>query len=242
MKISTPSYISNLSPYKPGKPLEELEREYGISDSIKIASNENPLGPSPKAIEAICCALQSLHRYPDGSGFKLKNRISEKYGIDPDQVVLGNGSDEIIAMLTRAFLQPGDEVILPSPSFLMYAILTRSAGATLIEVPLKSMAIDLDGILERINSKTRMIFICNPNNPTGNFIGGRTFRRFVDQVPENLLILIDEAYIEFVRSTDTVNSIEYVKRGKPIVLLRTFSKVYGMAGSRIGLRNTRRKK
>lgn len=234
MKIRTPSYISNLSPYKPGKPLEELEREYGISNSVKIASNENPLGPSPKALEAIRDALQNLHRYPDGSGFKLKNRICEKYGIGFEQVVLGNGSDDIIAMLARAFLQPGDEVILPNPTFLMYAILASSAGATLVEVPLKSLAIDLDEILDRISSKTKMIIICNPNNPTGHFIDDRTFKRFVDQVPENLLILIDEAYIEFVRSADTFDSIEYVKSGKAIVILRTFSKAYGLAGLRIG--------
>jgi histidinol-phosphate aminotransferase len=188
LKLTTPDYILGLKPYKPGKPLEELEREYGISDSIKLASNENPLGPSPKALKAIRGVLRNLHRYPDGSGYRLKQRISEKFKVDPPQVVLGNGSDEIIGMLTRAFLQPGDEVILPAPSFLMYAILVRCAGAIPVTVPLKALALDLDGMLERITAKTRMIFICNPNNPTGTFIGDRDFRAFLERLPQDLMV------------------------------------------------------
>jgi histidinol-phosphate aminotransferase len=234
MKLTIPDYISSLKPYKPGKPLEELEREYGISDSIKIASNENPLGPSPKALEAIRRALGNLHRYPDGSGFMLKRKISEKFGVDSGQVVLGNGSDEIIGMLTRAFLQPGDEVILPAPSFLMYAILVRSAGAVPVVVPLKALSLDLDGMKDRITAKTRMIFICNPNNPTGTFITGKDFRGFLGSIPEDLMVMVDEAYIEFVRKAEAVSSIEYLKTGRALAILRTFSKVYGLAGLRIG--------
>jgi len=234
MKLKTPDYISSLKPYKPGKPLEELEREYGVTDSIKIASNENPLGPSPKALEAIRRALGNLHRYPDASGFKLKRKISEKFRIDAAQVVLGNGSDEIIGMLTRAFLQPGDEVILPAPSFLMYAILVRSAGAVPVAVPLKALSLDLDGMKDRITSKTRMIFICNPNNPTGTFITGKDFRGFLGGIPEDLIVVVDEAYIEFVRKAEAVSSIEYLKGDRSLVTLRTFSKAYGLAGLRIG--------
>lgn len=234
VKLTTPDYISSLKPYKPGKPLEELEREYGISDSIKLASNENPLGPSPEALKAIRGALKNLHRYPDGSGFKLKRKISEKFGVDSGQVVLGNGSDEIIGMLTRAFLQPGDAVILPAPSFLMYAIMVRSAGAVPVYVPLKALSLDLDGMKDRITSKTRMIFICNPNNPTGTFITDRDFRGFLDSIPQDLMVVADEAYFEFVRGVEAVSSIEYLKTGRRLVTLRTFSKAYGLAGLRIG--------
>ena len=234
LKLKTPNYISGLDPYKPGKPLEELEREYGISDSIKLASNENPLGPSPEALKAIRGALGNLHRYPDGRGFKLKRKISEKFGVDPSQVVLGNGSDEIIGMLTRAFLQPGDEVILPAPSFLMYAILVRSAGAVPVYVPLKALYLDLAGIQERITSKTRMIFICNPNNPTGTFITDRDFREFLSNIPQDLMVVADEAYIEFVRGVEAAGSIGYHPNDRALATLRTFSKAYGLAGLRIG--------
>jgi len=234
VKLTTPEYIASLKPYKPGKPLEELEREYGISDSIKLASNENPLGPSPKALKAIRGALGNLHRYPDGSGFKLKRKISEKFKVDSAQVVLGNGSDEIIGMLTRAFLQPGDEVVLPAPSFLMYAIMVRSAGAVPVHVPLKALSLDLEGMKSRITSKTRMIFICNPNNPTGTFISDRDFRGFLESIPQDLMVVADEAYIEFVRGVEAVSSIEYLKGGRRLVTLRTFSKAYGLAGLRIG--------
>lgn len=234
LKLTPPDYIAGLTPYKPGKPLEELEREYGISDSIKLASNENPLGPSPAALEAMQGALKELHRYPDGSGFKLKRKISEKFGVDSGRVVLGNGSDEIIGMLTRAFLQPGDEVILPTPSFLMYAIMVGSAGAVPVYAPLKGLSLDLDGMKSRINPKTRMIFICNPNNPTGTFISDKDFRRFLGSLPPELMVVVDEAYIEFVRGVKAVSSIEYLKGGRELVTLRTFSKAYGLAGLRIG--------
>ncbi|MEJ2478147.1 MAG: aminotransferase class I/II-fold pyridoxal phosphate-dependent enzyme, partial [Desulfobacterales bacterium] len=150
--------------------MEELEREYGIADSIKLASNENPLGPSPMAIEAIQSAMPRLNRYPDGSGHDLIRKISDHLGVSPRHIVLGNGSDEIIGMLAFALLQPGDEAVLPNPSFLMYDIMARGAGAVPIFVPLTFLAIDLDLILERITPKTRIIFLCNPNNPTGTII------------------------------------------------------------------------
>lgn len=233
MRPLTPDYILDLKPYKPGKPLEELQREYGISDSIKLASNENPLGPSPKALAAIRAALGSLHRYPDAGAFKLKHKIAAKFGLAPANVVLGNGSDEIIGMLTRAFLQPGDEVILPKPSFLMYSILVRSAGAHPIAVPLKGLVLDLEGMRARITPKTRMIFLCNPNNPTGAFISDGELGEFLETVAPELPVVVDEAYFEFVRDAAAVGSMQHLGR-RALVTLRTFSKVYGLAGLRIG--------
>jgi histidinol-phosphate aminotransferase len=234
MKVLVPDYILSIKPYSPGKPLEELEREYGIVDSIKLASNENPLGPSPMAIEAIRRAMPKLNRYPDGSGYDLIQKISDHIGVSPQHIVLGNGSDEIIGMLAFAFLQPGDEVVLPNPSFLMYDIMVRGAGAVPIPVPLTSLSIDLDRILERITSKTRIIFLCNPNNPTGTIITKNVFHAFIKEIPDNIIVVVDEAYIEFVRDPNCAVSFEHMDAMKPLVALRTFSKVYGLAGLRIG--------
>jgi histidinol-phosphate aminotransferase len=234
MKISVPDYILSIKPYSPGKPLEELEREYGIADSIKLASNENPLGPSPMAMAAIRKAMPGLNRYPDGSGHDLIQKISGHIGLSPQHIVLGNGSDEIIGMLAIALLQPGDEAVLPSPSFLMYDILVRGAGAVPISVPLASLSIDLDRMRERITSKTRMIFLCNPNNPTGTIITKNDFDTFIREIPDDIIVVVDEAYIEFVRDQNCAVGFEYVDDMRPLVVLRTFSKVYGLAGLRIG--------
>jgi histidinol-phosphate aminotransferase len=234
MKLSIPDYILSIKPYTPGKPLEELEREYGIDDSIKLASNENPIGPSPMAVAAIKEAIKKLNRYPDGSGHDLIRRISNHIGFSPQHIVLGNGSDDIIGMLAVAMLQPGDEVILPVPSFLMYEILVRSAGATPVCVPLTSLSIDLTEIQKKTTSKTRMIFLCNPNNPTGTVISKKDFENFIYQMPSEVIVVVDEAYIEFVRDQNCVKSFEYMDNIRPLVTLRTFSKVYGLAGLRIG--------
>ncbi len=234
MKLSAPDYILAIKPYSPGKPLEELEREYGISDSIKLASNENPLGPSPLAVKAIKDAIGKLNRYPDGSGHDLVRNIAEKLGVSTGNIVLGNGSDEIIGMLTRALLRPGDEAIMPYPSFLMYNIMVCCAGATPVQVPLKSLSVDLDGIRDRISSRTRMIFICNPNNPTGTVISKKDFKDFLQSIPNEVLLVVDEAYIEFVRDKNGAISIDYLDSGVALVTLRTFSKAYGLAGLRIG--------
>jgi len=233
-RLKVPEYILSIKPYVPGKPIEELEREYGISGSIKLASNENPLGPSPKAVKAIERALSRLNRYPDGSGHDLVMKLSEHLGVSPGNIVLGNGSDEIIGMLTNAFLVPGDEVIIPRPSFLMYEIMAKSAGARPVFVPLKSLSIDLESIGEKISNKTRLIFLCNPNNPTGAVISGKDFARFIQKVPQNVIVVADEAYIDFVRDENCLKSIDYINSEHPIVTLRTFSKIYGLAGLRIG--------
>ena len=234
MNLSVPDYILSIKPYSPGKPLEELEREYGISDSIKLASNENPLGPSPMAAKAIRCAIEKLNRYPDGSGHDLIKRISEKLGVGPENIVLGNGSDEIIGMLTRVFLRPGDEAILPQPSFLMYDIMVRCAGAAPVYIPLKSLSIDLGGIKDRITPKTRMVFVCNPNNPTGTVVSKKDFGNFLESIPQQVVVVVDEAYIEFVRDENCAGSIDYLDSDRALITLRTFSKAYGLAGLRIG--------
>ena len=234
MKLCVPDYILSIKPYTPGKPLEELEREYGIDDSIKLASNENPIGPSPMAVSAIKDSTKKLNRYPDGSGHDLIRKISNHVGFSPQHIVLGNGSDEIIGMLAFAMLQPGDEVILPIPSFLMYEITVRAAGATPVFVPLTSLSIDLEEINKKITSKTRMIFLCNPNNPTGTVISKKDFENFIREIPPGIIVVVDEAYIEFVRDQNCVKSFEYLDNKTPLITLRTFSKAYGLAGLRIG--------
>jgi histidinol-phosphate aminotransferase len=234
MKLTIPPHILSLKPYEPGKPLEEVEREYGIKDSIKLASNENPLGPSPLALKAIRAATMSLNRYPDGSGHLLQSKLSQKLNIAVENIVLGNGSDEIIALLALVLLQPGDQVIIPKPTFLLYDNIVRSVGATPVYVSLNELSIDLDAVLENISSECRMIFLCNPNNPTGTVFSASDFERFLQTVPSDVVIVVDEAYIEFVRNPNCANSLEFISRDSALVTLRTFSKAYGLAGLRIG--------
>jgi histidinol-phosphate aminotransferase len=234
MKLTIPDYFLKIKPYIAGKPIEEVQREYGIDHSIKLASNENPLGPSPMAVAAIGQAIENLHRYPDAAGYDLTQAIARKYNIDPSSIVLGNGSDDIIALLALVLLQPGDEVILPQPSFLFYEIAVRSSGAVPIWVPLKSYKTNLEGIIQKINPKTRMIFLNVPHNPTGAIISKSDFKEFVAAVPPQIVIVLDEAYIEFVKDLNCVNSFDYLKGDKPVVGMRTFSKAYGLAGLRIG--------
>ncbi len=233
MKLSIPEYIRAIAPYVPGKPIEELEREYGITDSIKLASNENPLGPSPKALEAVARVTGALHRYPDGAGYELIQRLSTYLGVSPNQIVIGNGSDDLLGMLARILLQPGDEVIVPTPSFLMYSIVAHTAGAIPVTVPLKDLAIDLDKVLGSISARTRMIFICSPNNPTGTVVERAAFEDFLSKLPPEVLVVMDEAYFEFVRE-DCASGITYLDREPMVATLRTFSKVFGLAGLRVG--------
>jgi len=234
MELKVPEYILSIKPYTPGKPIEELEREYGISGSIKLASNENPLGPCPKAVDAMKASMQDLHRYPDGSGYYLTRKLAEKHDVRPDNVVLGNGSDDVIGMLARTLLQAGDEAVMTAPSFLMYEILVRSVGAAPVFVPLNNLAVDLDAIASAITEKTRMIFINNPNNPTGTFIKQDAFEAFLKRLPPSLTVVLDEAYIEFARDPSCLNGLSLIDENPPIAVLRTFSKIYGLAGIRIG--------
>ena len=234
MKLKVPDSILAIAPYVPGKPIEALEREYGIVDSVKLASNENPLGPSPMAVDAVAKCLAGLHRYPDGAGHMLVAKLAEKLGVAPENVVIGNGSDDIIGMLATAFLRPGDEAVMPKPSFLMYDIAVKSAGATSVAVPLSGLAIDLDAIKEAISEKTRMIFICNPNNPTGTALLKDELDGFIKGISQDIIVVVDEAYIEFASSPDCVSAVQYARSHRPVVTLRTFSKLYGLAGLRVG--------
>ena len=226
--------IKNITPYVPGKPIEELERELGISGSIKLASNENPLGPSPKAISAIKKALEGLNRYPDGSGFYLSQALAKKHGVDTNQIILGNGSNELIELVVRTFVQPGDEIISADPSFVVYKLITQAAGGTIVIVPCADMRHDLDVMAERITDKTKIVFVANPNNPTGTMNTTAEMDRFLARVPDHVIVAVDEAYFEYVTHAEYPDSIDYLKEGKNILALRTFSKIYGLAGLRIG--------
>ena len=234
MKLKAPDHILAIPPYVPGKPVEELERERGIRHSIKLASNENPLGPSPKALAALRQALASVHRYPDSAGFELTRKLAARLRLEPGQIVLGNGSDDVIAMLARSFLQPGDEVLMAKPSFQMYEIEARAAAAVPVEVPLKDFRTDLEAMAARLTPRTRMVFVNTPHNPTGSLVTRSEFEAFMGLLPDRVLLVLDEAYIEFVRDPTGPDSLDYVKAGRPVVGLRTFSKAYGLAGLRIG--------
>jgi len=234
VKLKAPDHILAIPPYVPGKPVEELERERGIRHSIKLASNENPLGPSPKALAALRKVLASVHRYPDSAGFELTRKLAARLRLEPGQIVLGNGSDDIIAMLARSFLQPGDEVLMPKPSFQMYEIETRAAAALPVEVPLKDFRTDFDAMAARLTPRTRMVFVNTPHNPTGSLVTRSELEAFMGLLPDHVLLVLDEAYLEFVRDPAGPDSLDYVKAGRPVVGLRTFSKAYGLAGLRIG--------
>ncbi|WP_456432608.1 histidinol-phosphate transaminase [Thermosulfuriphilus sp.] len=229
------SYLKEIHPYKPGKPIEELRRELGIRGPIvKLASNENPLGPSPKALEAIVREAPNVHRYPDGAAFELREAFKEVLKVSPREIVLGNGSNEIIDFLIRAFVSEDDEVVTSRPTFLMYERFTRVAGGRTISVPLKNLKHDLGAIAKAVTSRTRIIFLDNPNNPTGTAIRVGELLAFLSDLPLNILVVLDEAYFEFVRDKEVVSGISLFREDKRIIVLRTFSKAYGLAGLRIG--------
>ncbi|MBW1988187.1 MAG: histidinol-phosphate transaminase [Deltaproteobacteria bacterium] len=229
-----PGHILALKPYVPGKPIEELEREYGISGSIKLASNENPIGPSPKAVQAIENTLKNLHRYPDGASHDLTAALAARLGCGRDQLVLGNGSDEIIQMLCMAFLSEGDNAVMSDPAFLMYEISVRTQGAVPVKVPLAGMDADLSARAGSVDEKTRLVFVNNPNNPTGSMVSTKDFERFLEKIPPEVLVVVDEAYIEFARDPECLRSHSLAASGENVVTLRTFSKAYGLAGLRVG--------
>jgi len=245
-RIRPLEYVSKIKPYVPGKPVKELERELGISDSIKLASNENPLGPSPKALEAVKDLLSAdggLSRYPDDSGYYLKNALSERLsrggngsraGISADEIILGNGSNSLIDTAVRTFMGPGDEAIMGSPSFVFYPIAVGSVGGISIEVPLVDYRHDLTAMADAVTEKTKIVFIANPNNPTGAINKSDEFERFMERIPEGVLVVMDEAYYEYVRDGEYPDTLRYLHEGRDILILRTFSKSYGLAGLRIG--------
>jgi len=226
--------IASLSPYSPGKPLSELERELGIREAIKLASNENPWGPSPKALQVIEQALASLHRYPDGGAHILRKALSEKWDLPRDQVLVGNGSDEIISLLIKVFLSPGDEAVMADLTFVMYRLSVLGGHGVPVEVPLKNWTHDLSAMVEAVTDRTRLFFICNPNNPTGTMLTAKEVDSALARLPEHVVVVFDEAYYEYVRDEEYPDSLRYVREGRPAVVLRTFSKIYGLAGLRVG--------
>ncbi len=232
--IQVSEHIKTIKPYVPGKPIEELERELGITASIKLASNESPLGPSPFAIKALRKGISDLNRYPDGSCYFLKKALSERLGLTSDEILLGNGSNEVIELAVRTSLSPGDEAIMAYPSFVVYSMIVQAAGGKNITVPLKDCRHDLDAMVSRITEKTKIIFIANPNNPTGTINTKAEMNVFMENVPEGVLVIVDEAYYEYVTSSDYADSIKYFRQRRDLLTLRTFSKIYGLAGLRIG--------
>jgi histidinol-phosphate aminotransferase len=236
LRLLVPEWIRTLTPYPPGMPIEELERELGIRDSIKLASNENPLGPSPKAIEAIAKALPQLHRYPDGSAFYLKRRLAELHGVSPDEIIVGNGSNELIEMVVRTFVRPRDEVVMADQAFVVYRMVTQAVAATPRIVPLRHFTHDLEAMADAVSSRTRLVFVANPNNPTGTIFRRPAWESFLQALAgRQLLVVADDAYAEFVTDPDYPDTIACRGDGAvPVVSLRTFSKLYGLAGLRIG--------
>jgi histidinol-phosphate aminotransferase len=234
LKALVPEWIRSLAPYPPGKPIEELEREYGIFDSIKLASNENPLGPSPKAVAAIAAALGNLHRYPDGNCYYLRRALAKKLGVLPDALIFGNGSNEIIELAVRTFLRPGDEAVMADQAFVIYRLVVQAQGATSKLVPLRNFTHDLEAIAEAITPATRMVFLANPNNPTGTIFPRRAWEEFLSLVPPHVVVVMDEAYFEFVEDPEYPDSLNAHAQNRLLLTLRTFSKIYGLAGLRIG--------
>lgn len=229
------SYIQGIKPYEPGKPISDVKRELGLKDIIKLASNENALGPSPKAVKALAKALRQMHLYPDGSSHDLKKRLLKKHRLKTGSIVLGNGSNEIIELLIRGFVGEGDKVITSEKSFLVYPLVTRVAGGECVEAPMKNYRYDLDAIYHKIDQKTKIIFIANPNNPTGTYVTRKELEGFISRVPKHILICLDEAYFDFAEARDCPDGMSYVQMNqKNVIALRTFSKSYGLAGLRIG--------
>lgn len=227
-------WLEGLVAYDPGKPIEETARELGLEpgDIIKLASNENPLGPSPKAVEAMKAAAEGVHIYPDGGGYQLRSAIADKFGFDRSNVVISNGSNEIIELIGHGFLNPGDEVIAAEHAFVVYKLMATLFGADTIEVPDPDFVHDLDAMADAITPRTRMIFIANPNNPTGTMVDEAAIDRFMARVPDHVVVIFDEAYHEFV--PDAPDTLKYIREGRNVVVMRTFSKIQGLAGLRIG--------
>lgn len=226
--------ILEITPYQPGKPIEELRRQLGLKKVIKLASNENPLGPSPRALSGVRKALCRINRYPEGSCFYLRQRLSKKLNVKPASIIFGNGSDEIIDIIIKAFCGPDDEVMTSGITFLEYKIITQQNGRKVKTIPLKDFKYDLQRIKKNISPKTKVIFIANPNNPTGTYVNRYEVDKFLDGLAGDIVVVFDEAYLEFVENKDFPLSLNYFKDGKNVIILRTFSKIYGLAGLRIG--------
>lgn len=228
------SNIVHLPVYQPGKPMSEVKKEFGLDEVVKLASNENPFGASPMVKEAIASELENLSIYPDGASVDLTDAVSRHLGVQPNQLIFGAGSDEVILMLARAFIVPGDETIMATHTFPQYKHNAEIENAVCIEVPLKDGKHDLHAMLDKVNDKTKIIWVCNPNNPTGTIVTKQELTDFMEQVPEHVLVVLDEAYFEYNGSAEYPDGIQLLSQYKNIVVLRTFSKIYGLASQRIG--------
>ncbi len=226
--------ILKITSYIPGKSIEEVQKEFGTKRWVKLASNENLLGPSPKAVEAIRKELPNIYLYPEGPCTVLRHVLAQKFSLPERMVVVSNGADNLILMIACAFVDEGDEVVMADPTFSVYTNVTQIMGGRPIKVRLKDFTHDLDGMLRKVNRKTKLVFICNPNNPTGTIVSQRSFNYFLSKLPQRVIVILDEAYGDFVEDTYYPNGLDYIRDGKQIILLRTFSKVYGLAGLRIG--------
>jgi histidinol-phosphate aminotransferase len=232
-----PLHIEGITPYEPGKPIEELERELGISQAIKLASNENPLGPSPRAVLAAQAAIASVHRYPDGGAFRLRQRLADTQGVSQDELVLGAGSNELIELLVQVFCRPGeDEVLSHRCAFVMYGLACQAMGVAFREAPVTGeLACDVDALAGAIGPKTKLVFLPNPNNPTGSYVPRGAFERLLERVPPHIILCVDEAYCEYASVHADYPVAETYRKDRPLVVsLRTFSKIYGLAGLRVG--------
>ncbi len=230
-------WISDLSMYEPGRPIEEVARELGFEgaeDIDKLASNENPLGPSPKAVRAMKHAAAKMHLYPDGGGYYLRHALAEHLDVAPDQIMLGNGSNELLEFLAHLFLGPDTHLVMADRAFVVYRLIAHSFRAEVHDVPMRDHTHDLDAMLDAITPETRLLMISNPNNPSGTMVDQRTIDRFMARVPEHVIVGMDEAYIELLPPRKQVDTLRYLREGRKIVILRTFSKTYGLAGLRIG--------
>lgn len=230
--------VQSLTPYQPGKPIEELAREYGLEpgDIVKLASNENPLGPSPVALNAAREALEEMCRYPDGNAFALKQKLSRYLEVAPSQLTLGNGSNDVLEVITRCFAAPGDEVIYSQYAFAVYPLVTLAIGAKGVEVPARNWGHDLQAMADAVTGQTRLIFVANPNNPTGTVEGQSAIRAFLDRVPERVLVVLDEAYCEYLSGTgdDDADGVALLQQYPNLIVTRTFSKAWGLAALRLG--------
>lgn len=231
-----PSYIRSIAPYQPGKPISELAREMNLDplQIVKLASNENPLGTSPKAYEAMQVALEDIARYPDGNSFALRDAVCAKFNLQPAHLIFGNGSNDILELAARAYLAPGAEAIYSEHAFAVYALVTQATGATGVVVPARDFGHDLDAMLTAVNARTRVIFIANPNNPTGTRLPKQQLLDFLQQLPKSVLVVLDEAYDEYLSEALKSESISWLAQFENLIISRTFSKAYGLAGLRIG--------
>lgn len=234
MNITPKENILKVKPYIPGKPIEDVKRELGLKSVVKLASNENPYGPSPKVLRAMATASKTVNRYPDGACYDLRRELAVNLGVQEDQLIFGNGSDEIIVLAVRAYVGKGDEVVIAQPSFLIYEIASLLEGATVRSVPLKDFRYDLPLMNKAVNSKTKIVFIGNPDNPAGTYIPREQLREFLSQLRRDVIVFIDEAYFEYVHQRDYPNGIELLRSYSNVIVTRTFSKMYGLAGLRVG--------